>query len=187
VQAERSPHQEPVRLPNRQLQVLAVTARHPHKLAQALKGNQWQRTGHKGIYEMIWGTRMIKVVVCRGVAVAPRNALWLLFSGDEKRVAFAMRHFGLNNHDMSTILSKISETYKIEGLNMPYTLEDFNRECLEESIEKIKDLPEDEQEQILAHLPPKIRIKGLDPKERLEGLSPKELEELRKLINQENK
>lgn len=154
---------------------------------------------------MIWGTRPIKVVVCRQVALKPRNALWLLFSGKEKRVAFAMQHFGLNNHDMSTILSQISETYRIGGLKMPYTLEDFKRERLEESIEKIKDLPGDEQQKILAHLPAKIRLEGLDlkdhlanldPKDRLAGLDPKdllaslsqkELDELRKLINQENK
>jgi len=130
-----------------------------------------------------WGTRSIKVVVCRGVAMLPRNALWLLFSGDEKRVAFAMHHFGLNNHDMSTILSKISETYRIGGLSMPYTLEDFKRECLEESIEKIKELPEDEKQKILAGLDPKDRLAGLDPQDRLAGLSQKEIEELRKLIN----
>lgn len=141
---------------------------------------------------MTWGTRPIQVIVCRQVEMVPRNALWLLFSGDEERVAFAMRHFGLNNHDMSTILTKISETYRIAGLNMPYTIEDFRRECLEESMEKIKELPKDERQELLAHLPPEIRVEGLapkdrvaglDPKARLEGLSKEELEEMRKLIN----
>jgi hypothetical protein len=191
---------EPVRLPNDQLQALAITAQYPAKLHNALKDN-WQKTTHKGIYEMTWGTRLIKIIVCRRVEMVPRNALWLLFSGDEKRVAFAMRHFGLNNHDMSTILAKISETYKIEGLNMPYTIEDFRREILEEAIEKVKTLPKDEQKRVLAHLPPEIRLEGLDPKDRLAGLDAKdrlagldpkdrlaglsceELNELRKLIN----
>ena len=66
-------------------------------------------------YEMKWGTRSIRVIVCRRVELAERNALWLLFSGQEECVAFAMKHFGLNNHDMSTILSRISETYQLQG------------------------------------------------------------------------
>ena len=144
------------------------------------------------------------MIVCRRVEPTKRNALWLLFSGQEERVAFAMKHFGLNNHDMSTILSRISETYQLQGLNMPYTVEDFKRECIEEVLEEIKDLPEAEQQRFLAHLPPDLRLKGLDPKElmvnfdpkdrlegldpkdRLEGLSKEELEELRKLIDDED-
>jgi hypothetical protein len=164
---------EPERLPDHQLQTIAITARYPDKLRKALKTN-WRKTSNQGVYEVTWGTRVIKVIVCRQVAMVSHNALWLIFSGDEKRVAFAMKHFGLNNHDMSTILSKISETYQIGGLNMPYTIEDFRREILEEAIEKIKTLPEEEQQRVLSHLPPKIRLEGLDPKDRLAGLDPKD-------------
>ena len=184
VQAEKRPHGGPELLPNDQLQTIAVTAQYPRKLALEM-GSQWQPTELEGVYEMKWGTRPIMVIVCRQVEMTERNALWLLFSGQEVRVAFAMKHFGLNNHDMSTILSKISETYQLQGLNMPYTVEDFKRECIEEAFEEIKDLPEAEQQRILAHLPPNLRLKGLDPKDRLEGLSKKELDELRKLINDE--
>ena len=214
VQAEKRPHSgtEPELLPNDQLQTITVTAQYPRKLADELGANQWQSTSSDGVYEMKWGTRPIRVIVCRRVEIATRNALWLLFSGDEERVAFAMQHFGLNNQEMSTILTDISETYQLQGLNMPYTIEDYKRECIEKALESIKTLPADEQEDVLEQLPADLRLRGLDAKDRLEGLdaqdrlegldakdrlegldakdlfeglSTEELEELRKLINDE--
>jgi hypothetical protein len=54
--------------------------------------------------------------------------------------------------EMSGIVNKLFKRYELEGIAMPYTMEDFRREYL-------------------AELSPEERLKGLSPDERLEGLS----------------
>ncbi len=121
---------EPKLLPNDQIRAIAVTARYPEALAAEL-GERWRETGTLGVYQMDWGTRTIDIIVCRRVEVVERNSLWLLFSGDQDKVAFGMRHYGLKQSDLSTILNEIHEITNLEGLNMPYTVEDYKKEASE--------------------------------------------------------
>lgn len=51
--------------------------------------------------------------------------------------------------------------YGLEGLAMPYTMEDFEREV---------------EQRVLRKLTPKQRLEGLSPEQRLESLSREEIE-----------
>jgi hypothetical protein len=160
-------------LPDEEIRVMAVTARYPEDLAAAL-GDRWRETAQAGVYRMEWGTRTVGVIVCRRVEQVPRNGLWLLFSGDSGKVDFAMRHFGLKQSDLSTILSEISETYRLEGLNMPYTVEDYKREVRQRRLEELKHPTPEEKQAVLSALSPEERLAGLSKEERLAGLSKEE-------------
>ncbi len=157
-------------LPDEAIRVMAVTARYPEDLVSSM-GERWRESAQAGVYTMEWGTRTVVVIVCRRVERSARNALWLLFSGDPEKVDFAMRHFGLKQSDLSTILGEISDTYRLEGLNMPYTLEDFKREVRERRLEELKHPTPEEKEAVLSALSPGERLAGLSREERLAGLS----------------
>ncbi len=163
---------EPALIPNDQLRVMAVTARYPEALAEQL-GENWKQSDKPGVYEMTWGTRVIDVIVCRRVEVIERNSLWLLFSGDPEKVAFGMRHFGLKQPDLSTILNDIHQTYQLEGLNMPYTVEDYKKEAFERQMERLKQLSVEEKFKIF---PKEELLANLSPEERLADLSPEQIE-----------
>jgi len=61
--------------------------------------------------------------------------------------------------------------YQSEGVVMPYTMEDFQREVKEEFLGS---LTEEDLERLLKGLKPAKRLKGLKPEERLKGLKPEE-------------
>ncbi len=117
---------------------------------------------------MVWGNSPVRVVVLGEVPKAPHNALWNLFSGVAERAAYGMGHFRPHlREDASTILNQLLEYYRLEGMGMPYTLEDFRREFADEiREERMKDL---------RLLSPEERLKGLSPEERLKGLSPEQI------------
>ena len=86
------------------------------------------------------------------------------------------------------MLNQLYELYQKEGIVMPYTMEDFNRDFTREHLyllppeERLKGLPPEER---LKGLPPEERLKGLpsetvfkqfSPEERLKGLPPEIIE-----------
>jgi hypothetical protein len=138
-------------LPEESFQLFGVCARFPQKLAAQLR----LEPSHPGVYLLQRGTDRIVVIVLSEIAREEHNSLWHLFSAVPEVVRFGAGHYRRHMADMSGIVNKLFKRYELEGIAMPYTIEDFRREYL-------------------AELPPEERLKGLSPDERLEGLSPDE-------------
>src|SRR5918992_934358 len=68
------------------------------------------------------------------------------------------RNFEQHSPDTSTLIYQVFEGFKQEGINMPYTMEDFRRDFIKE------------------HYTAEQRLEGLTPEQRLQGLTPEEIE-----------
>jgi hypothetical protein len=106
---------------------------------------------------------------------AQRNAVLGFFSFDANKVRFALDHYHWQQKDGSTVINQLLEQYSIEGIAMPYTMEQFRKDYIKAHL---RELDPDEvlsmfgPEDRLKGLKPETRLKGLDPEARLKGLDP---------------
>jgi hypothetical protein len=80
-------------------------------------------------------------------------------------VGFGGRAYRRRSDDTSALLTQLFEGLQAEGVAMPFTMEDFRRQFLRESLQR---------------LTPKERakvLKAIPPEERLEGLSAEQIRE----------
>ena len=133
-------------LPEAEFRLFAVCARRPEKLAAELTLTELQ----PGVYDAVRGTDIIRVVVASEVPQVPRNSPLHLFSGIPAAVGYGAAHLSIYSSDTSTLINRLFEHYEIEGIDMPYTMEDFRREVLQEQLEKLS------VEEILASLPEEV-------------------------------
>jgi hypothetical protein len=150
-------------LPVDNFQLYAVSTRYPSNL---LNNKTSFREIEQGVFELTWGKRLIKVIVSSRVALEARNALWLLFSGKPQRFAYGDEHYQWRHPRERAVLNQLYELYKKEGVVMPYTMDDFNRDFTRDHLHLLR------PEELLKDLPTEERLKGLPPEERLKGLSP---------------
>ncbi|KOR28222.1 hypothetical protein TI04_11510, partial [Achromatium sp. WMS2] len=139
-----------------QFRLYAISTRFPEKLSQQITLIQVQA----GIYDIQWGTDLIRIIVLNQIAQQPQNALWGMLSGDLKLIQWGKQHYQVHDERINHVMQQIFEHYNLEGLAMPYTLDDFERDYLRSHVHL---------------LPPADRLKGLRPEERLEGLKPADL------------
>ncbi len=83
---------------------------------------------------MVWGTDTIRILVLREMPEAAQNLVWNLFSSDPQRIATAFQRLGPHSESWSSVLNKSLRYYGLEGMAMPYTMEDFKREAAEELL-----------------------------------------------------
>jgi hypothetical protein len=92
---------------------------------------------------------------------------WLLFSGQEHGFVYGDQHY------------QLYELYQREGVVMPYTMADFEKDFTKEHLhlllpeERLKGLPPEER---LKGLPPETLLKQLSLEERFQGLLPEVIE-----------
>jgi hypothetical protein len=139
------------------------------------------------VYDCQWGTDTIRVVVAGELPREPHNAPLHLFSASPQLVGFGGTTYRQRSEQTSRLLGKLFEGLQREGLAMPFTMEDFNRQYIkehfsrltpEEQAEALRTLPPQEQQEVLKALPPDERknvLQGLPPEERLAGLSADEI------------
>lgn len=158
--------------PVEEFQLYGVCARYPQKLAAAVTLSSVQ----EGVYEVLWGTHRIRLIVLSQIPQTPNNALWQLFSAIPERVQYGTAQYRWHSPDHSTTVYQLYEFYKLEGLVMSYTYEDFYRDFTKDHLDK---------------LTPEERLKGLSTDERLKGLSIDDLfqvfsvEEILKVLSME--
>jgi hypothetical protein len=168
-------------LPETDFRLYALCARFPHNLAGQVA---WQEL-RAGVCECRRGTDAIRVIVLGRLPLAEHNALLHLFSHAPEAVGYGQSHYRQHSADTSTLIQQLLEAYKREGLNMPYTMEDFRRDFTREHLDLLT--PEERlqglsPEEILKALPPEERLKGLPAEERLKGLSAEEIERFLKRL-----
>jgi len=160
-------------LPVEDFRFYAVTTRQPEKLATEVS----LAPVKQGIYETIWGTHAIRIIVLSQVPEIPRNAIWQMFSGIAEKVQFGVANYHWQRPDHSTVINDLFNNYQVEGITMPYTFEDYYKDFTRRHLdwltteERLKGLPAEER---LKGLPAEERLKGLPAEERLKGLPAEE-------------
>ncbi|MGE0085796.1 MAG: hypothetical protein AB7S75_15405 [Desulfococcaceae bacterium] len=181
-------------LPEEDFRLYAVSTRHPEKLAEQTEF----REVCPGVYDVKWGIRDIRIIVLSRITESEKNSPWLMFSAVPDKVEYGAENYKWQT-PVSGIMNRLFEKYRIEGITMPYTINDYLRETKEEvlgsltpeDIDRIlKNLRPEEifkkfrPEDRLKGLRPEDRLKGLRPEDRLKGLSPEEIEEYLNRIRQ---
>jgi hypothetical protein len=168
-------------LPEELFRLYAVSARYPRELARQVPWTELQ----PGVYECRRGTDVIRILVPGELPQSTNNALLHLFSAAPEQVKYGAEHYQLRSGETSTLLRRLFEMYKKEGLVMPYTMEDFRRDYVREHL---KDLT---PEELLEAVPLEKRLEGLSVEDllkrvpvekRLEGLSIEEIEAVLKRL-----
>ncbi|OQX02734.1 MAG: hypothetical protein BWK80_57250 [Desulfobacteraceae bacterium IS3] len=124
----------------------------------------------KGIYDVTYGLRKIRIIVTSRISEKKRNAPWLLFSGIPEKVRYGAEHYTGNLGEMSSIMNQLFVKYKAEGVvAVPYTIEDYRRDYVLEYLDRLTPA------EILKRFSADDRLKGLSSDDRLKGLSADEL------------
>lgn len=124
---------------------------------------------------------MVRIIVAGQLPREPHNAPLHLFSASRELLGFAGEVYRRRSEQTSRVLEQLFERFQGEGLTMPYTMEDFNRDY---TIEYFPQLTPEEQRKALERLFPEQLgevLQSLPPEERLAGLSP---EQIRKYLDQ---
>ncbi len=154
----------------------AVSTRYPARLFSEISAKEV----NSGVWEVRVLSRTIRVLVLSRLPLAQRNAVLAFFTFDREKVRFALDHYQRRMDDGSTVINQLLEKYALEGLNMPYTMEQFRKEYIKAHLEELD--PEDrlkglDPKEVLSKYDPEERLKGIDPEDRLKGLSLREIEE----------
>ena len=156
-------------LSTKQFRLYAVSTRYPQKLL-----NKTEQTNFKkGYVDLYFKALKIRIIVLNRMPACQKNAFWQLFSAQMDKVAYGAKHYAWHDTSVSSVMNKLYEQYKQEGLIMPYTKEDYlkSRDHLDVVDEWLARLS---PEQRLTGLKPEERLIGLKPEERLIGLKPEE-------------
>jgi hypothetical protein len=141
-------------LPEEQFRLYAVCARGPQKLAQQVP---WQER-QAGVYDCLWGTDTVRIVVAGELPREAHNAPLHLFSASADLVGFGSIAYRRRSERTSLVLDQLFEQIRGEGWVMAYTMEDFERDWMKKHLPK---LPPQELEDVLQTLPLEARLTGL--------------------------
>ena len=101
-------------LPTSKFKLYAICTRYPVKL---LKDMQFT-TVKPGIIDLTWGNRIIRIIVLKNITMETQNALWQLFSSQEKGFIFGNENYKWHYPEEQAILNQLYALYKIH----PYHL-----------------------------------------------------------------
>lgn len=155
-------------LPEEGFRLFAICARRPDKLAGQLTLTERQQ----GVYDLVRGTDIIRLVVSSEVEEAEHNAPLLLFSAIPDIVRFGAEHFAKHDASTSNLVNRLFIYYGLEGIEMPYTLEDYRRDTFKEFLDHST---EEQREEFAKKLPAEKLRQLLPPEERLKGVSVEDL------------
>ena len=157
-----SNRREPL-VPESEFRRYAVCSRFPDNLTKTVALQELQA----GVYRRQRGTDAIQVVVACELPQAEQNAPLHLFTASAERVEYGRRTYRQRIATTSTVLNQLLGNYRQEGVTMPYTIADFEKDYVREHI---KSLTAEE------------RVEGLSLEERLLDKTPEQIERyLRKL------
>jgi hypothetical protein len=154
-------------LPEENFRLYAVSARFPHNLSLQAPWRELQ----PGVYDCQWGTDVVRVVVAGQLLREAHNAPLHLFSASAELVGFGRGAYRRRSKKTSRLLGQLFESLQGEGVPVPYTMEDFERDYVKKHFAK---LTPKERREALELLPPEERLAGFAPEERLAGLPPEE-------------
>jgi hypothetical protein len=162
-------------LPIEQFRLYAVSTRDPTKLRSEVKLEKIQ----PGVYEAIWGTHRVRILVLNEMPEAAQNGAWEMFSDVAARAAAAALRYRPHTDDMNSVINELLNRYKAKGVDMSYTIENFRRDYAREYLHQLT--PEERTEglspeELLRGRSADEVLRGLPPEERLRGLSAEEIQ-----------
>lgn len=143
-------------LSEEEFRLFAVCARRPRNLPREVP---WQERG-PGVYDCVWGTDTIRVVVAGELPREAHNAPLHLFSASPKLVQFAGGSYQRRSGNTSQLLKQLFQLFRAEGMTVSYTMKDFQRDYIKEHLPELS--PRD-LEDTLGVLSPEARVAGLSP------------------------
>ena len=170
-------------LPEERFKLYGVSTRVPQKLSSQVALHSLS----PGVFEVFRGTDCIRLIVLSEIPQKKQNAVWHLFSGIPQKVKFAMSEYRRHTQEMSTIINQLFENYQLEGVSMPYTLENFQKDYVKNHLDLLS------SEDRLQGLSSEDRLQGLSSQDRLQGLSSEDrlkglsLEEIREYLKRMEK
>ena len=147
------------------IRLYAVSTRYPARLLSGVSTKKVVQ----GVYEIQILSRKIRIIVLSRLPLAQRNAVLAFFSFDSESVKFALENYQWNMNDGSTVINQLLEKYSLEGIAMPYTMEQFQKDYIKAHIGVL------DPEEILSKFKTEDRLKGLRAEERLKGLRAEEV------------
>ncbi len=166
------------------LNMFALTTRQP---ATGTMAKLLKKTAKNALYQIdLVGFRVIVIVLSKAPK-SKRNAIWNLFSGRPKLMQFGARNYRWKTRPILGIFKKLYQKFQLEGIEMPYTIEDFVKEYYSEEI---KEMPQEERLKWIAEIPEEERLKGISEEKRLKGIATEKrlkgisAEELRKRLEE---
>ena len=148
------------------VQLYAVSTRYPKGLLSEIPA----KTIKPGVWELRVLSRNIRILVLSRLPLAQKNAVLAFFSFDPEKIRFALDHYRWRMDDGSPVINQLLQKYSLEGINMPYTMEQFRKEYIKAHLKEL------DPEEVLSKFGPAERLKGLEPAERLKGLKMEEIE-----------
>ena len=146
------------------IRLYAISTRRPSSLLSLTRATE--------VKPGVWDIRVlnldIRILVLNGLPLEQRNAVLAFFSFNAEKVRFALEHYEWRMEDGSTVINQLLNNYSLEGIVMPYTMEQFRKDYMKAH------LPELNPDEVLSMFTPEDRLKGLAPKDRLKGLAPKD-------------
>ncbi len=146
-------------------QLYAITTRFPQKLSSQVE----LKPIKDGVYDIERGSDNIRLIVLSNIPHSEHNAIWHLFSGLPDEIEFATRQYHGHTNEISTLLNQLFANYQSEGLDMTYTMKDFQKDFVKEHLDvlssddRLKGIPTDE------------RLKGIPKNELLKGFTAEEI------------
>ena len=101
--------------------------------------------------------------------LAQRNSVLAFFSFNPESVRFALENYKWHKNDGSTVINQLLEKYSLEGIAMPYTMEQFQKDYIKAHIGVL------DPEEVLSGFKTEDRLKGLRAEDRLKGLRAEEV------------
>ena len=175
--------QKAPKLPKTDYRLYGIATKKPEKLLRTVRYKQIQ----PGVYDLLTGLKPIRLVVLNTLEQKQSNAILNLFSDRREQFTYGYRHIDqqkFNTRD-TPVVNKIIELYKLEGVTMPYTeeqfLEDYKRSIFSRMLphERLEGL---RPEEVLASFKPEEILGNFKPRERLQGLKPDQLKELKQYL-----
>jgi len=137
------------------IRLYAVSTRYPVRLLSS----QESREVVSGVYELRVLSRVVRVIVLSRLPLAQRNSIFAFFSFDAVKVKYALEHYRWRMEDGSTVINQLLEQYSLEGVEMPYTMEQFRKDYVKAHIGLL------EPEEVLSKFGAEERLKGLNREE----------------------
>jgi hypothetical protein len=162
-------------LPKEDFRLYGVCTRFPAKLAKQIKF----RPVKEGVYEIRWGLRDIRIIVTGRIPKEKRNALWLMFSAVQEKIAYGFSNYAGRLDEMSSIMNQMLVKYRTGGIiTMSYTIEDYRKELKENVLKSLT--PDDvlerfSRDEILNRFSPDEVLGRFSPDEVLGRFSPDEV------------
>jgi hypothetical protein len=161
-------------LPEQQFQLYGVSTRFPRKLASQIDFQRIQQ----GVYDVVWGTDKVRIIVLSQISGADCNAIWRLFSADSTAVIQAKQQYQAHLSNMSSVINQLFEYYQKEKVIMSYTMQDFQKDYIRDHLDLLSAdevLKRYSSDEVLKRYSLDERLKGLSFDEIFKHFSPDEI------------